>query len=183
MRVEFIEEGHIYKVDGVVTPSVSEIIRTVLFPDMYKGVPKRILNNKASFGTNVHNAIENNDPSDLNKVEMLSYIEYERLIKKHNIEIIEQEQIVNYEDLYCGTFDAIAKVDGVLSLIDFKTTYKLDEEYLSWQLSFYNTAHQMDFLKAYAVWLPKKKKGDVVEIELKSDEEVLEVVDKFYEVL
>ena len=40
--VEFIEEGHIYLVDGVIVPSVTQILHRV-FPEKYEGIPKEVL--------------------------------------------------------------------------------------------------------------------------------------------
>ena len=44
--IEFIDEPHIYLVNGVITPSVSEILHFI-FPNKYKGVNRKILNKKA----------------------------------------------------------------------------------------------------------------------------------------
>ena len=55
--IDFLEEPHIYLVDGVITPSVSEILHFI-FPDKYKGVDKRILNRKAQYGTAIHESVE-----------------------------------------------------------------------------------------------------------------------------
>ena len=40
--IEFIEDGHIYLMDGVIIPSVSEILHFI-FPNKYAGIDKRIL--------------------------------------------------------------------------------------------------------------------------------------------
>ena len=56
MEVEFIEQTHQYLVGGVLVPSVSEILRFI-FPKKYKDVPARVLEEKALFGTHIHEAI------------------------------------------------------------------------------------------------------------------------------
>lgn len=43
--IDFLEEPHIYLVDGVITPSVSEILHFI-FPEKYKNVSSYILNKK-----------------------------------------------------------------------------------------------------------------------------------------
>ena len=55
--IEFIEEGHIYLKDGIIVPSVSEILHHI-FPDKYKGIPNWVMEKKAEYGTKVHYAIE-----------------------------------------------------------------------------------------------------------------------------
>lgn len=195
--IEFIEEEHLYLVDGVIVPSVSEILRFI-FPNKYKDVPRDVLKAKANYGTKVHNAIEmyeNNCKamareealdvtilaSALDYVQVASLNEYLRLKEKNKLVVIEQEQIIHLENKYAGRFDMIAKINNDYSLCDVKTTSVLDKEYLSWQLSLYAFARPDRFDKLYAIWLPKKDLGQLVEIERKSNEEILDVLTKYEE--
>ena len=76
----------------------------------------------------------------------------------------------------------IAIVMGVKSMLDIKTTYELDMEYLSWQMSFYYYAKQdYDVKKIYAIWLPKRKKGSLVEVQLKTFQEIEYVINLYKE--
>ena len=178
--IEFIEQEHIYLVEGVIVPSVTSILSNTIFKGMYDGIPKYILNNKAQFGTNVHRAIETGDYGDLNQVEMISYQQWLKLKERHVIEPQEQETLVHYEDLYCGTLDMVAVVNGELVINDIKTTAKLDKDYLSWQLSFYKYAYEkmggQELVKGYVTWLPKKELGQFIEIQFKTKDEVLSLV-------
>lgn len=187
--IEFIEEEHIYLVDGVITSSVSEILNFI-FPDKYSNVPEEVLNAKANYGSIVHKAIEcleNNDKlPKMNYLQEASVEQWKKLKLENEIEVLEQEKIVNYGDRYCGRFDMIANVNDVYSLCDIKTTAKLDKESLAWQLSYYALAHnpseyENEFKKFYAIWLPKKDLGEIVEIERKPKEELLEMLKKFEE--
>jgi hypothetical protein len=189
--IEFIEQEHLYLVDGVITPSVTQILQ-FLFPDKYKDVPPEILANKAKYGSILHKVIEIAEQEQMfnieqikYKIEGINYIiessfeQYLKLKEKYRIKVLEQEQIVAYENLYCGTFDMIAKVDGKKSLIDIKTTAELDIEYLSWQLSFYELAKGEQFEKLYVIWLPKKSLGELKEIPRKSEKELLRVLKEY----
>ncbi len=180
--IDFIEEGHIYLKDGIITPSVSEILHFI-FPDKYNGVPEYILNEKAKYGSKVHEAIEIMEKTGeiikLDIYQQLSIEQYLKLKEKHNIEALEQEQIISYEYDYCGRFDMIAKVGKDICLCDIKTTAELDMEYLSWQLSFYELATNKQFDKLYAIWLPKKDLGQLIEIERKSKKELLKKMEEF----
>lgn len=177
--IEFIEEGHIYLLNGVITPCVSNILHFI-FPDKYKGVNKTILNNKAEYGSTVHRAIEYFEQGlempKLNYIQEASVEQYKKLKARYNIEVLSQEQKIHYEDLYCGTYDMEAKVNDIHSLVDIKTTAELDKEYLSWQLSFYELAIGNEFEKLYCLWLPKKGLGQLVEVERKTKEELLKVL-------
>lgn len=181
--IEFIEDEHIYLVGGVIVPSVTSILSNTIFKGKYDGVPKYILNNKAQFGTNVHRAIETGDSSDLTQIEMISYQQWLKLKEHYEIAPKKQEILVHYEDMYCGTLDMIATVDGELVINDIKTTAQLDEDYLSWQLSFYKYAYEnmggQELVKGYVTWLPKKELGQFIEIPFKTKEEVLELVKEY----
>ena len=174
--IEFLEKEHIYIKDGIIVPSVSEILKYI-FPNKYKEVPKKVLEKKAEYGTRVHLAIqlleEEGIKIKLNPNQRASLLQYFDLKKEYNIQVIEQEKIVSYEYEYAGRLDMIAYVNGELSLIDIKTTYEIDEEYLSWQLSMYELAYGKKFDKLYCLWLPKNKLGDLVKIKRKEKKEII----------
>ncbi len=181
--IDFIEEQHLYLVDGILVKSVTQILQ-LIFPDKYKGIDKRILNNKAKFGTDGHSIIEHLDVSNLeiakeevlnikNKDLQICTREYLRLVKNYQIEPLEHELKVSYEHLYAGTLDMIANVNEIESLIDIKFTAELDKEYLGWQLGMYALALGKEFKKYYCLWLPKKELGQLVEIVPKTKEEIL----------
>lgn len=177
--IEFLENEHLYIKDGIVIPSVSEILHYI-FPDKYKNIPKKILERKAEYGTRLHLAIqlleEQGIEIELNPNQRASLLQYLELKKEYNVKVLEQELIVSYEYEYAGRLDMIAYVDEKLCLIDIKTTYELDEEYLSWQLSYYELAYGEKFDKLYCLWLPKNKLGDLVEIKRKEKKELLKKI-------
>lgn len=189
---EFIEEGHCYVLNGVILPSVSEILH-FLFPDKYKNVSSLVLERKAEYGSEVHEYIEKfekglfHELPNLNIYQDSNIRHYHRLKAKHDIEVLEQEKMVHYSDKYAGRFDMIANVGGKESLCDIKTTVQLDKEYLSWQLSLYEFAYlwmnpaKKKFKKLYTIWLPKGKVGELVEIPRKSKKEILKVIKDFYD--
>lgn len=182
MEIEFIEENHLYLADGVIIPSVSELLK-FKFPDKYKGIPERILSEKAEFGTNIHKAIENFEnglKTSLTAFEEITFDEYLKIKEKYKLNVIEQEQMICYEGRYAGRLDMIADVNYYRCLIDIKTTAKLDKESLAYQLGFYKLAYRKPIEKCYCLWLPKKDLGQLVEIVPKSKKELLEVL-KDYE--
>ena len=102
--IDFLEEPHIYLVDGVITPSVSEILHFI-FPDKYKGVDKRILNKKAQYGTTIHESIEMYEANiktmsiqeafdvtiqakELSYIQEASLRQYLKLKKRYNIYVL-----------------------------------------------------------------------------------------------
>ena len=180
MEVEFIEQGHIYLVDGIITPSVSEILRFI-FPDKYANVPPRVLEEKALFGTHIHEAIEayeRGEEPHLTDMEWVTFRQYLKVKEEYQITPLEMEEIVHYEGRYAGRLDMIALVDGEFCLIDFKTTSKLDIESLEWQLGMYSLAKRQSY-KCYALWLPKKDLAKLVEINPKTEKEISEVLERY----
>lgn len=181
--LEFIDEIHTYVLDGEIIPSVSDILK-FMFPNKYKGVSEEVLEKKAEYGSIVHLAIENLENGlkmpKLNYLQEASIEEYGRLKKKNNLEVVTQEQMVNYKRFYAGRFDMIATINGKECLCDIKTTSELDLEYLSYQLSFYELAYGKRFDDLYAIWLPKGKLGKLVKIERKTKEELHRVLAEFY---
>lgn len=176
--VNFIKETHQYTVDGIIVPSVSTILKEVLFQDKYKEVPKFVLERAAAFGTAIHDAIENDDTLFLDETQIQVFQNWKTLQQEHKIEPVEQEQIVHFEKEYAGTFDMIANINGEKCLVDIKTTYNLDIEYLSWQLSMYALAYGHTG-KLYAVWLPKRKDAELVEIPGKAYHEIQELLEAY----
>ena len=118
---------------------------------------------------------------ELNYIQEASLRQYVKLKQKYKIEVLKQEQMICYKKKYAGRFDMIASIDNCICLCDIKTTAELDEEYLSWQLSFYELAMNKHFDKLYAIWLPKKELGVLKEIKRKSKEELLRKLNEFLE--
>lgn len=180
--IEYIDQEHVYLYNGEIIPSVTQIL-SIIFPNKYKGIPEHILKNKATYGSKIHEAIEKFESEGI--IEKLDYIQeasfnqYLKLKEEHNIEVIDQEKIIHYKDIYAGRYDMSANVNGEYSLIDIKTTAELDLEYLSWQLSLYDFPNKKRHEKLCALWLPKKDLGKLVEIPRKSDKEIKEVLRRF----
>lgn len=179
--IEYIDDAHLYLYDGVIIPSVSQILHEKVFPHKYDGVPSSVLNAKAEYGTKVHSIIEDleNGREYQNDSVLIqeSINQYLYLKEKYKLNVVEQEKIVCYKGLYAGRFDMIANIGNDLCLCDIKTTAQLDKEYLSWQLSMYELAYGKTFDKLIAIWLPKKDLGKIVEIERKDKKEIEKILE------
>ena len=55
--LEFIEEPHIYILNGEIIPSVTQILED-LFPLKYENIPEKILEDKSIYGIELHKFIE-----------------------------------------------------------------------------------------------------------------------------
>ena len=179
-EIEFDEETHTYLINGKIVPSVTQLIHKK-FPSLYASVPKAILQASAEFGDHVHKAIEcesqNLEVPSLTIQEEICFKQYLKLKEEHNINPLENEKLVHFNDVYCGTLDMIADVNYTRSLIDVKTTTNLNREYLEWQLGLYlyalkSMGYEQKFGGFYALHIPKGKLGQLVPITPKNDKEI-----------
>jgi len=184
--IEFIPETHTYLSNGVIVPSVSELIR-FQFTDAYEGVPERILKKKADYGTKVHDHIERFVRGEFTLEELkkkridpdikIAVENFEYLRKMWAFYIKDMEQIVTYKGRYCGTYDLLCEDDV---LIDLKTTNILHEDWLAYQLGLYYMALGIERDFGFCIWLPKGKTAQVRQINvIKKD--VLEQLINDYE--
>lgn len=181
--IEFIDESHTYIKNGIIVPSVSDILKFI-FPNKYDGIPRHILNAKAEWGTHIHDAIEkynNGEEFNLTPLEMQTFNEYVRLKKEHDIKVLSQEEMISYGYEYCGRLDSISIVDGYVTLLDYKTTSKLDKESLSWQLSMYALGKGQEYERYACIWLPKKERARIVDITPKPKKEILDMLEAYRE--
>ena len=190
--LEFAKENHIYLKDGVILKSVTQILKE-LFPLKYDGIPENILNEKAKYGTELHKfieIIEKKKPKrplayikkyyNPNIYQVESLKDYLEIKKKYNIEINDSEKMVVYKDIYCGTLDLKGTVGNKKAIIDIKTTYDLDELYVSWQNSLYEMAsNPVDEL--YCMWLPKGHLGKLVKLERINEKDLKMLIGEEYE--
>lgn len=180
MTFRFVDETHTYYLNNKEIPSVSTILGETLFKDKYAGVSDEVLERAAEFGTNVHKAIELDMTFMLSDEELEVYKKWLFLKARRNIKPYEKEQKVHLDTLYAGTYDMEAIVDGQTALCDVKTTYELDLEYISWQLSLYELASRKKFDKLYAIWTPKRKGAELREVERKTQQELEFILTLYY---
>lgn len=173
--VEFIEETHTYLLNGVLLPSVSEII-TWHLGDKYANVPLHVLTKAQVYGTRVHEAIEKYIKTlEVNAEYMEEVSKYAELEERYNIEITQTEEIITYDYLFAGRYDLIGTVNGEPALIDLKTTYRINKDHLALQLGLYRLALQKP-LKCFVAWIRADKKPKLVEIEPTPEEELKEII-------
>jgi len=169
MELTFDEVKHVYRLDGVVIPSVTTLMKP-LSAAMYDGIDEETLNKAAEKGTIVHNAIEDyvKYGFDVIPEEQAGYFEaYKSFAKDYKIEPIENEKRIYHKALrYAGTADCIAKIDGKITLIDFKTTSVLMPMLTRVQLEAYKKALESMGYKVEAKMIVQLKKDGKYKIEL-----------------
>ena len=179
--IEFIPDCHLYINSlGIIIPSVSALVAFATGDD-YSFIPKHILKSACDFGTDIHEAIEQyfkngSLPTFDEPYRKLAFEEFLKL--KDDIKNPKCEMMIDYEERYAGRIDIL---DGEI-LIDTKTNSKLNIPHLGWQMGLYAMALES---KGYTIketkclWLPKRKSGQWVDINAKSKDECLEVIEMY----
>lgn len=160
--VVFYPESHQYFLDGRELQGITGLIHERLFPDMYSGVDEEVLARAADRGTKIHEELELLDdlglPSDYPEAKS-----YERIKEENGLQVERSEYIVTDRVHFASPIDKVFRLsDYAFMLADIKTTYRLNEEYVRWQLSIYAHLFEMQNpgLKATelaAIWLRGEK--------------------------
>lgn len=187
--VLFLEETHQYigfnkYLEGVEYSGVTGILKNVIYPNEYDGIPEEVLRNAAERGTRIHQLCQATDvtPTDPEMVDYRYQREvdnYKKLKDTHGIDMIANEYLVSNDEWQVAS--SIDCVDSECNLYDIKTTYTLNEAYVSWQLSFYAYMfeEQNPNIKAgklYAIWL-RGEECKLVEVPRHSPEEVEHIIE------
>ena len=153
--LEYIDETHTYIYDGVVLPSITQILK-VKFGNKYNGIPKEIMKIASVLGTAVHKAVENFEQDGI-ECDLPELRNYKFLKKTYKFDCIGNEVPIvlfrNDEAVACGRLDLVLQEGEKIGLGDIKRTATLDKNYLAYQLNLYRIAYQqcygqnIDFLK------------------------------------
>ena len=147
--LEYLDDGHVYLVDGVIVPSVTQVLN-VRFGKKYDGVDREVLKRASDAGIAVHEAIERycktGEVTDLKELRNFQFLQ-----SKYGFEVIENEVPVilwKAEIPVCaGRLDMVIKMNGEFGGADIKRTSALDKEYLAYQLNIYRLA----YLQSYGI--------------------------------
>ena len=145
--LEYIDESHTYIFDGVVLPSITQILK-VKFGNKYIGISKDVLNHASEKGTEVHKAIEDYEKEGIDSdiKELRNY----KFLKKHfGFECLDNEvPIVLFLDdkpIACGRIDVILKEENNIGIGDIKRTSTFDKEYVAYQTNLYRIGYQQTY--------------------------------------
>lgn len=163
-RVIFDSESHTYTLDGKQLSGITSLLDRQLFKDKYSGIPDEILREAAERGTYIHQCCELADDGFVTDCEEAN--NYLALKSKHNLVVEESEYLVSDNGNYASCIDKVYRYsDTIFFLGDIKTTYKLNKEYVQWQLSIYAYLFERQNPGAvvssiFAIWI----RGDTAKI-------------------
>lgn len=162
--VMFLEECHSYFLNGKELKGITGMIERQLFPNKYDNVPKSVLDKAAELGTAIHKGCQMYDEVMIDNG-LPQVAVYKKLLEKEfpNSQVIANEYIVTDGEYFASPIDKVFQIgENLVAIVDVKTTYELDKEYVSWQTSIYKYLFekQNPGIKVgglFALWLPKNE--------------------------
>jgi hypothetical protein len=155
-----------YDIEGVWYPRVTKIIEIKAKPALYRfyaemnnfNEGEAVKKQSASEGTLMHETVEQIligqspvvDPTIAPAVEA-----FLSLKEKRNIQVDEQyveKQIINFDERYAGTLDALALIDGKFGVLDIKTSQAIYRDY-NLQTAAYMAAIQNEHKNIQTRWI------------------------------
>ena len=179
--VIFDPEAHTYHTpDGVRLQGITGMLERQLFPDKYSGVPKFVMKRAAERGSFVHEVCEIVDDLGVEH-ESEEARNYQRLKEKHALRYEASEYLVSDNEHFASCIDKVYRESYTeFSLGDIKTTYKLDKEYVRWQLSIYAYLFEMQnpgckAVRLFAIWM-RGDKAELAEVDRIPDDTVISLM-------
>lgn len=145
--VEYDDDTHTYLADGIIIPSVTQIMK-VKFGNKYSGVAPSVLEKAANRGTRIHKSIEEwcTKGIDDGSKEVRNF---KFLQKQYKFKVIKNEVPLLICDegkpIVAGRTDMIIDTERGLHIADIKSTSVLDKEYLAYQLSLYRLGYEQGY--------------------------------------
>ncbi|MFR9498019.1 MAG: hypothetical protein SNG27_07670 [Rikenellaceae bacterium] len=182
-NVVFEPTNHVYTTqDGVILSGITSMLSRQLFADKYNDIPQYILDKAAERGHYMHEqlqqVVEIGFADDIPEIK-----NFLALKERYNIKPVACEYLVTDNTHFATQVDLVAEGEAmdVFDLCDYKRTAKLDEEYLSWQLSVNAYLFEMQnptlrVGKLYAFWLRGEDISERREVERKDDSLVAQLL-------
>ena len=180
-QVAFNQEEHTYSLNGMALKGITGMIKSQLFPDMYKDIPQWILDRAAERGTMVHESIELFDAGFEPKETIPELESYKRIKRENGLATLANEYIVTDREHFASGIDLVLSKGEDIILTDIKTTYTLNKEYVRWQLSIYAYLFELQnpelkVSKLYALWLrdDKSEFAEIKRVEIDTIKDLLQ---------
>ena len=141
--LEFLDETHTYIFDGIMLPSITQIISD---KSKFDFVSDAVLEEAARKGTLMHKAIENYEKYGTEDNDMQEFYNYKFLKRAIGFSVRESEIPVvlfkNDKPVAAGRLDQLIELDGKLGINDLKRTATFDTQYVACQTTLYAKAYE-----------------------------------------
>ena len=176
-NVIYDEVAHTYHLNGKKLQGITGTLIPHAIGQKYADVPEHILSEKAKYGKLVHGEIQMYIQGFIPSDPTPEFIAFKKWFLGNDVMFQFSEFIVSDNENFATPIDAI---DDENNLYDWKTTYVLDLESLSWQLSicaYFNELQGNKVNKLYALHLRGTNEPNLVEIERKPNSEVQRLIE------
>ena len=155
-----------YDLDGVWYPRVTKIVEIKAKPALYKfyaemnnfSEGEAVKRQSASEGTLIHETVEQillgQSPAVHSSIQP-AIEAFLKFLEEKNIQVDEdfvEKKVINFDERYAGTMDAMALIDGKLGILDIKTSQSIYRDY-NLQTSAYMAAIQSDIKNIQTRWI------------------------------
>lgn len=182
--LEYIDETHTYIYDGVILPSITQMLK-FKFGNKYNSVDEKVLKRAAEKGTAVHQAIEDYEKRNIDDETCVELRNYKFLKKQFDFKCLDNEVpiVLFYKDkpVAAGRVDLIIEDKGKVGIADIKRTSVFDKEYVAYQTNLYRLGYQqsygieISFLRGIHL---RDKVRKYIELPIK-EEMMLEFIEKY----
>lgn len=182
--LEYIDETHTYIYDGVILPSITQMLK-FKFGNKYNSVDEKVLKRAAEKGTAVHQAIEDYEKRNIDDDACVELRNYKFLKKQFDFKCLDNEVpiVLFYKDkpIAAGRVDLIIEDKGKVGIADIKRTSVFDKEYVAYQTNLYRLGYQqsygieISFLRGIHL---RDKVRKYIELPIK-EEMMLEFIEKY----
>ena len=146
--LEYIDESHTYLYNGVILPSITQILKSK-FGNKYIGVDEKVLQRASEKGTEVHKAIEDYEKRSIDDLNCTELRNYKFLKKQFGFNCLDNEVPIvlffNNEPISAGRIDLILEDNGKVGIADIKRTSVFDKEYVAYQTNLYRIGYQQSY--------------------------------------
>lgn len=181
MKTEYNEERHEYRIDGIVVPSVTQILKANGLND-FSMVNPDILFRAKQFGLAVHKGCELHDLKTLDRDSLcdplVPYItQWQRFIINFKVQILDIERrFWSTKYRFGGCLDRVALINGKLTLVDIKTTTSISPttaiQVMGYKILYDEGRKFKDKIKARMCVCLKEKKFVIQEYRDARDEQI-----------
>jgi hypothetical protein len=173
--INFVEETHTYTTpSGVVIQGLTTLLKKHGIGGYSSSIPAYILENAKNKGIAIHLDCQTGELFGEYKTQ--EGANFGKLKIEHDFSVLQSEYLVSDNNTLATFLDDVIIKENQLCIADIKTTYSLDKNYISWQLSigaylFHIQNPDLKIKKLYAIWLRGDKK-EMVEIPFIPDTEI-----------
>ena len=120
----FDENEHRYFLNGRELSGVTSVINKQLFPNSFDGIPKKVLDASAAYGSHVHKILENWDKLWQKDEQSIELQDYRSICREHGLVHEASEYLITDFQNFASACDKVYRVsDDTVSIGDIKTVY------------------------------------------------------------